>query len=236
MEQMSLRGKSSERPVVFLEEFAIVLSTPDTIPKLFNPDFLRHNEIASSDWSIKRPVIIESDFSHVVYDNGLSFMTTEENIVISQQGSPLEVTTIRCHEVVGRFLQVWPLDSLETVVFNIEGSIDFPSGGLGPILSPLRNMEIGVYDKDSNPDIQVKLQYKLPSKVVNLLLVERRSEEMDGVAGLGLRVLNQYKVEGETTQEQFGFISSIMGKWKQEIEEFAELSSQLFSKYIPKEH
>ena len=119
-------------------------------------------------------------------------MTTEERIVVSQEGSPLKPEAIICQDVVQRILEVPPASTFKSISFVLEGSIDFSTSEITPLLSPLQYMDLATDFQEKKPDIQVRFQYDLPEKHVILLLAERRNEEKGELEGLEIRFHIQY--------------------------------------------
>ena len=237
MESEAQEARPGGNPVVAHNELAIVLGASNFDTGHINPDFLRYNEIVDSSWQLERPVVIDSDFSLVAYDNGLSLVATEYSLRISQSGPSLLVDDIVSPEVAGRYLAMapWPVE-YEFVGIDLRCSIQTDSASDGTQTSLLRQSALQVPFRDVIADFQVRVSYSFPDRSIVIYVAEERDEQSDTITELLFNAHIHRDIDSDmSTADRDEFISSILAGWKGDFDDLDELACQIYVNYIKQE-
>ena len=222
--------------VLALHELTIVLFPGDSFAGLINPDFLRYNGVAEDDWNIERPVILQSGYAYVGYDNGLSFTANDSFLTVTQRSTPHGPGEIVCHQAMGRLLEVAPPTVFDTVGIDPAGFINITDEHRTGKWSPLRRLGLQMSSGEVTPDVQARVEYEFPGKDVTIYIIESAAGGPDGTRRLDFRGQVHREVTGETRQEQDQFIRSILDGWERDVKDFQDLALRFHSLFLTEEH
>lgn len=219
-------------------EVEVYLFGPAVIPGLINPDFLRHNDIASADWTIERPVMMDNQVSVVRYTNGLTFRATDRYLAVSQrptsQGSTMD--DIICPEVATKCLELIPVERpYETVGFDFSGTVDVTGQAAKHLESPLRTLRNRLVHNNVLPEVETRWRYRFEGKEITLYVFEIEAPNSNELVGLFFNAEIRRPVEGEDEQQQQRFIHKVLEEWKEDANEFRLISDTFCSMYVAKE-
>ena len=232
---MECRTPQESKPIVAHSELAIVLGASRFDPAHINPDFLRYNEIVDAAWQVNPPVIIESGFSLVKYDNGLALTATNDDLRVSQiiQDSGVEETVVP--EVLNRYLNTspWPVE-YQHIHTDLVGSMRIDGDGLELRLSPFSELSSQVQFNDVTPIIQVRAAFLLSDKSITIYVSEIRNA--DEVTALRFSAHIHRDIDNVVSSgERDEFVKSTLEKWNDDIRDFDELACQFYLSYVQKE-
>ena len=222
-------------PLASYHELAIVLGASYFDPAHINPDFLRHNGIVDAAWQIARPVIIESGFSVVRYDNGLELTATNNYLRFSQTLQGPESEEIVVLDVASRYpaMAPWPVE-YRYIRTDLSGAIRVAGSGFEAHLSPFHDLSQRVQFGDVTPNIEIRARYRLPDKSVTMYVSEVREE--NAITSLGFRAHIHRDIASDASpEEQADFIISTLEEWRQDTRDCDELAGQFYFSYVQKE-
>ena len=231
MEPNTPAQQQTEPPAVVLNRLGIRLIAPRIDTAHINPDFLRYNEIVAPDWQIDPPVIIESGFSLIEYDNGLSFTATNDDLAISHRAAPLATDEIVSPSVASRYLAMtpWPIE-YSAVHIDLVGSMDVADQGIERRLSPLHRLSSGMIFHDTAPNVQARAVYRFDDKSIAMYISETGDDNhVDNVNFIAS--INRYIDNNLSIIEQVEFIDSVIENWKDDIDSFAQLAFRFYCNY-----
>ena len=222
-------------PLVVHNELTIVLGASYFDPAHINPDFLRHNEIVDAAWQIARPVIIESGFSVVRYDNGLTLTAANDHLRVSQNLQTPESEEIVIPDVVSRYLAMAPWSvEYQYIHTDLSGAIRVAGSGFEAHLSPFHDLSQRVQFGDVTPTIEIRAGYRLSDKSVTMYVSEVKEE--NAIVSLHFSAHIHRDIDSDSSpEEQSEFIKSTLEKWRQDTRDFDELAGQFYFGYVQKE-
>ena len=208
---------------------------PAVVPGLINPDFLRHNEIASADWTIERPVMMDQQVSVVRYTNGVTFRATDRYLAISQRPTSQDsmMDDIVCPEVATRCLELIPVERpYETVGFDFSGTVDMTGEMANHLESPLRALGDQLAHNNASPEVETRFRYHFDDKEITLYVFEIEAPNSQDLMGLFFNEEIRRPVEGEDERQQQRFIHKVLEGWKEDANEFRLIAERFFSMYL----
>jgi hypothetical protein len=232
---MERRKPQDSKPVVAHNELAIVLGASRFDPAHINPDFLRYNEIVDATRQIKPPVIIESGFSLVEYNDGLTVTAINDSLTVSQTVQNLDISETVVPDVVRRYLAVapWPVE-YQYIHTDLTGSIKIAGEGFEPRFSPFSDLAKRVSLGDISPNVQVRAAYRFPDKAITMYVSEVRNE--GAINELRFNAHMHRDISSDVSSDERGeFIMSILERWKDDTRDFDELACQFYFSYEQKE-
>lgn len=235
MESNATQESQDSNPVVAHNELAIVLVSSRFDPAHINPDFLRHNEIVDTTWRVNPPVVIETGFSLVEYDNGLALTATNDYLRVSQTAQRLENGDIVIPDVVSRYLTVapWPVE-YQHIHTDLIGGISVDGNGLETRFSPLHDLSQRVQFGEVSPIIHVRAAYRFPDKSITMYVSEVREE--NAITGLRFSAHIHRDIDSDVSaEERDEFINATLEKWHDDTRDFDKLARQFYFSYAQKE-
>ena len=229
--ERSTPAQQAEAPVVVLNELGIRLIAPRIDTAHINPDFLRYNEIVDPDWQIDPPVIIESGFSLIEYDNGLSFTATIDDLAISHRAAPLATDEIVSPSVAGRYLTMTPLPvEYSAVHIDLNGSMDVADQEIEWRLSPLHRLSAGMLFHDTAPNVQARAFYRFDDKSITVFIAE--AVDAGFVNSVHFHTNMSRVVDNDLSAvDRIDFIESVVGNWQADVADFVNLAAQFYRNY-----
>lgn len=231
MERNTPAQQQAETPAVALNDLSIVLAAPHIDTAHINPDFLRYNEIVAPDWQIDPPVIIESGFSLIEYDNGLAFTATNHNLRIAHSGGPLAMDEIVSPSTAGRYLVMspWPVE-YGAVIIDLNGSMDVADQEIEQGLSPLHRLSFGMPFHDTAPNVQARVFYQFDDKAITVFIAE--SVDAGFVDGVHFHANISRVVDTDlSTADRIDFIEFVVENWQADVADFVKLASRFYRNY-----
>lgn len=231
MERSTPAQQQAEAPPVVLNELGIVLIAHHLDTAHINPDFLRYNEIVAPDWQIDPPVIIESGFSLIEYDNGLSFTATDHNLRITHGGESLAMDEFVSPSVASRYLAMvpWPV-GYSAVNLILTGSMDVAGQEIARCLSPLHRLSSGMLFHDTAPNVQARAFYQFHDKSITVFIAE--SMDADFVNGVHFNGnMNRVVDNNLSANDRIDFIDSIIENWSADVADIVQLTTQFYRSY-----
>ncbi len=231
MERSTPAQQQAEAPAVALNDLSIVLVAPHIDAAHINPDFLRYNEIVEPDWKIDPPVIIESGFSLIEYDNGLSFTATSHNLRIAHISGPLAMDEIVSPSVARRYLTMtpWPVE-YSAVNIDLSGSMDVADQEIEWCLSPLHRLSTGMLCHDTAPNVQARVFYRFEDKSITVFIAE--AVDAGFVNSVHFHTNMSRVVDNDlSAADRIDFIESVVGNWQADVADFVQLAAQFYRNY-----
>ena len=234
MERDTTQGTQDTKPIVSHDELAIILGASRFDPAHINPDFLRYNGIVDANWQVDPPVIIESGFSLVEYNNGLSLTATNDHLRVSQTVQTEGIGETLVPDVVNRYLPMapWPVE-YQHIYTDLIGVIPVAGNGFNPQFSPLEDLSQRVRFSDLTPIMQVRAEYRFPDKSITIYASEVRNESE--ITSLRFSAHIHRGIASDISPaERDEFIKSTLEKWHDDTRDFDELARQFYSSYTQK--
>ena len=232
---MERRTPQDGKPVVAHNELAIVLGASHFDPAHINPDFLRYNEIVDATRQIDPPVIVESGFSLVRYDNGLTLTATNDSLTVSQDLHDMDIAETVVPDIVRRYLAAAPWSvEYQYIHTDLIGSIKIAGEGFDPRLSPFSDLSERVSSGDISPIVQVRVAYRFLDKTITMYVSEVRNE--GAINELRFSAHVHRDIGSDVSSDERGeFIMSTLERWKDDTRDFDELACQFYFSYRQKE-
>lgn len=231
MESNTPATRQAEAPAVVLNDLSIVLADPHIDTAHINPDFLRYNEIVAPGWQIDPPVIIESGFSLIEYDNGLAFTATNQDLRIAHSGGPLAMDEIVSPAVALRYLKraPWPIEYQE-VHISLNGSMDITGQGIDLGLSPLHRLSSGMLFHGTAPNVQARAFYQFAEKSITVFIAESASTDSVNIIHFHAN-MSRVIDSGLSVADRVARIDSIIKNWQADAADFVKLASRFYCNY-----
>lgn len=207
-----------------LREFIIVVGGGDHHPGLVNPDFFKHNGIVEPPVHLLRPVIMEPGFASLRYSNEVHVISDDNTAGFYQEGFALTEGGIVGPGMVERYLEaVGTFLSYEYINVVIRGALRYRAGESSPLLQRTLDSKVGAAFRDSVPRVSVRSSYDMGDRVMDLHVSDMRRREDRQVFGMSFRV----HIRREVPDGAFpgGFFSSVLGRWRDDVADFRELSA-----------
>ena len=220
-----------DAPAVVINDLSIVLVAPHIDTAHINPDFLRYNEIVAPDWQIDPPVIIESGFSLIEYDNGLSFTATDHNMRIAHSDGTLAMDEIVSPSVAKRYLAMapWPVE-YGAVHIDLNGSMDVADQEIERRFSPLHHLSSGMLFHDTAPNVQARAFYQFSDKSITVFIAE--SVDASFVSGVHFHGnISRVADNDLSATNRIDLIESIIGNWEADVADIIQLAAQFYRNY-----
>ena len=230
MERSTPAQQAEALPVV-LNRLGILLIASRIDTAHINPDFLRYNEVVDPDWQIDPPVIIESGFSLIEYDNGLSFTATNDDLAISHRAAPLATDEIVSPSVASRYLAMVPWSvEYSAVHIDLVGSMDIANQGIEQRLSPLRRLSSGMLFHDTAPNVQARAAYRFDDKSITMYISETGDDNLVNNVRFSAHIHRGISNDLPAA-DRIDFIESVVGNWQADVADFVNLASQFYRNY-----
>ena len=108
----------SSAPKVQLSQFSAVLVVNQIDPSIFNPDFLRLNQIVDASAQVVEAPVSTPQFAEAVFDNGVTVKAEPGTLIFEQAGSPLEEPQVRPPAMAMQFVTLFPNTIYKAVGIN----------------------------------------------------------------------------------------------------------------------
>ena len=158
MEQETTSNDQRNQPAVELVGFSVVLVTGQNDPSMFNPDFLRHNNIVEANLSVREQPISTPVFSQVLFEGGLAVKADPERTIFEQTGKHLSLASVRCPAMAECFIKLFPGVTYKADGTNPKGIQILPGKTLAKIKMSDVLLDKGnwLLFKDTKPKIELK--------------------------------------------------------------------------------
>ena len=224
---MGLRSSSGfSGPELLCTRYWVTVDFPDSVRRIFTPEFMLYNGIVPRNWVLEHPVIFSSEFTEMVYDSGLTVQVDEDEAEFAMpvDGRPAAEVDV-CNGVFLRCLEV--LSELNPRVFSVgfKGYSIIPDGCPG-----IEN--IGVSLEDVLPIVSHRSLFVLPGREVRFSVQEVNRGGGGFIDSLDLELLTSYPADSTPLGEQLASVRSILERWDERFGEFVELATGFFSRHI----
>lgn len=221
----------SNQTNVRLIGFSVVLVTTQNDPSIFNPDFLRQNNIIDADLQVAEPPVSTPVFSQAIFEGGLAVKADPNRIIFEQSIDPLPLdeTNVRCPEMAKRFVELFPRSPYRAVGINPKGVRILPNEPHTQKLSDaLQDKGAWLSFKDIEPDILLKAVYRYTKRTIILDVDEARMYSGDSPApptSTGLRFQANIHRDLLASDEtgRIEELSLILSSWKEDLSDFITL-------------
>ena len=208
-------------------ELSVVLVVNQNDPSIFNPDFLRHNNIVDANLSVREQAISTPVFSQVSFQDGLVVKADPERVIFEQAGNPLDPRTVHCPASAAQFVQQFPHFLYKAVGINPKGIRVLAGDAVQNIMlsNALHNNGEWLSFQDTEPEIQLKAVYHFEKRVISLDVakIQRLNNDRDNDVGI-LFQANIHRDLGEIEQRMRSEqILTIISSWKDDLTDFSTL-------------
>ena len=221
MAQESTSDARSNQQSVELVEFSVVLLAQGIDPSIFNPDFLRHNNIVDENLQTQGQAISTPVVSQVTFQEGFTVKADPERVIFEQRGNPLAEKKVRCPEMAERFVKLFPNYLYKAVGINPKAIRNCP------YKMPMSiNVSDALYEKgawlsfgNTKPEVQLKTVYRLDKRmiVLDVSKVQRPNNAPYANDGI-LFQANVHRDLQETVQTmRMRELSDILSSWKMDL-------------------
>ncbi|MBM4273368.1 MAG: hypothetical protein FJ128_12830 [Deltaproteobacteria bacterium] len=187
----------------------VVILAKSHNPSILNPDFLRINDIVSSDWEANE-ILTTPAFATVRYPAGVVFLLDQERLEIRKECAASFQDNYDVHNFAVRYAKVLPHVSYTSVGLNWHISAEMAEPGMfitDRFVRPEAWKESGAKPMQSS----VKLSFKMKDTLCNLNFSPGKAK-IPGREYYPAVIINaNYHYDGPFTPEQ---IETIMKEWK----------------------
>jgi hypothetical protein len=215
-----------------LSALIIRLHTYDTSPSHINPDFLRFNNVAPSDWAVTRPVSAQSDLYRVNYSNGISVLGTEDRISFRQTNLDDLQTELLVPGLVSRYLES-PMSGITFDAVSIEPTcvIEYPPGAEPPVQPRAwYSFEIAVPIDETRPQLLIRSVYRFPDSNVAITVSEQTARNDE--ASTELNVSGQMHFPISDDQDDVIVAREHIDRWQQALRQFYLVATEVCLRQI----
>ena len=233
MEQDVQTTTAGHRPSAALLELSVVLVTHQNDPSIFNPDFLRYNDIVETGLKIVEPSISTPIFSQVVFEGNFKVVVTPDHIIFAQHGEPLAEDACMTPGVAMRFLEKVPNVQYKAIGINPKGIRYLDDPARHGVADALIERGEWMSFKDVRPDIHLKALYNYEKRRISMD-VSRIEKERNRRSSYGVMFqvnIHRDLAEG-SVQQRSEELLSIVSRWKDDMSDFHDL----VAKFDPERH
>ena len=200
--------------------------TSSTDPSIFNPDFLRHNNIVDANLSVREQPISTPVFSQVLFEGGLTVKALPNQTIFEQTGEHLAMGNVRCPAMAERFVELFPSSTYNAVGINPKGFQFLPGKTPAKIKMSDVLLDKGnwLLFKDIKPKVELKMVYLFEKKKIILDVAEAKKEHRHGGTAPG--VLFQANIHRDLNPDQTvnrRELLSVLSSWEADLSDFRAL-------------
>ena len=200
-------------------------------PGHINPDFLSANGVVPRDWSIQRPVTLESRFTRIAYENGVVVTATDNYASFAQRNLNAPDEELMAPAITRRYLD-YPPDYLQFTAVGINFTSDVSlSSHAGPGAPP-RLSALAVPFREIVPDVAIRSIYRLDNRRMVVTVSEEPSGRDDGVTFVRIRGQVTFRLLRDTPTENLAVAQRTLAEWETALEMFFDVSQSLCSRHI----
>ena len=225
---------SSSGPSVHLAQFSVVLVVNQIDPSIFNPDFLRHNQIVDPSSQVSESSTTTPQFAHSVFKDAVTVRVDPRRVIFEQAGDPLPLGQIRPPSMAMRFATLFPNVVYKAVGINPTG-VPFLDGAVDEnvdIRATLREQGQWLSFNNKKPKLNLQTRYHLPDRTVALDIREVDTSEPDAnPATIVAFIANIHRDLQATDQvERNQRLLSVLAKWEEDLKDFEALVANFVSR------
>ncbi len=224
----------SSGPSVHLAQFSIVLVVNQIDPSIFNPDFLRHNQIVDPDSQVSEPPTTTPQFAQVRFKDAVAVKVDPKRVIFEQTGDPLQPRELRPPGMAMRFATLFPNVVYKAIGINPTG-VPFLDGAVDHrvhIRDILLDQGQWLCFNNARPKLNLHAAYRLPDKNITLDVLDADSSEPEASPRtiVAFRA-NIHRELQETDQiERNQHLLSVLAKWDEDLKDFEALVTNFISK------
>lgn len=220
----------SSGPSVHLTQFSVVLVVNQVDPSIFNPDFLRLNQIVGPDTRASASPVSTPQFSQAVFDDGVTVRVDPGTLTFEQVGNPLEKAQVQPPAMAMQFVTLFPNTVYKAVGINaisipvLDDVVDERAAIRNALVHSGQWLSFG----GETPTLGFWAAYDLGGKKLFFEIRENDASDQSTVFAFRLNVhrdLPETKQVGMNQQ-----LLSVLAQWKSDLTDFEALVTQYISK------
>ncbi len=224
MNQMSVASPSG--PSVVLTQFSVVLVVNQMDPSIFNPDFLRLNQIVDSEAQVSEPPVSTPQFSQISFGDGVTVRADPGTVTFEEAGDPLRPQRVRPPAMAMRFVTLFPNTIYKAVGMNpigipiLDGAVDERAAVRNALVDAGRWLAFG----GQTPTLGFWAAYNLPDKMMFLEIRENDAPAQSKVVAFRLNIHRDLPETDQVGRNQR--LISVLAKWETDLTDFEDLVTQ----------
>lgn len=224
-----LHGQHSVRLV--LSAIDVRLYARLTNPAHINPEFLSVNEVVPTHWQVNRPVNLQTGFSRVTYENGVSVSAYPNYLSFSQRGLESPEVDLLAPSVASRYLDHPPeylgLNSVSlTFICNMERP-PYSRPISTSLLSALAVPFEGVV-----PNVAIRSLYQVHGRRVIVTISEDTAEWDSLESVLSVRGQVTHLIPDRGSPESLEVSRESLAEWESSLGMFFDISRSLCERHL----
>ena len=220
-------GVQSNPTSIHLIGFSVVLVTNQNDPSIFNPDFLRQNNIVDASLQVAEPPLSTPVFSQATFVGGLTVKADPDRIIFEQTGGFSDDTDIPCPAMAKRFVELFPKSQYRAVGINPKGVRILPNKPrVHKLSNALQDKGAWLSFENIKPDILLKAVYRYTKRTIILDVDEARGDDKSTVTGLRFQANIHRDLLASDGTRRIQELSSILSSWKEDLSDFMTLAGK----------
>ncbi len=220
----------SSAPSVHLTQFSVVLVVNQIDPSIFNPDFLRLNQIVSPNAQVSEAPISTPQFSQVSFGDGVTVKADPGTITFEEAGDPLQPPHVRPPAMAMRFVTLFPNTIYKAVGMNpicipiLKGVVDERAAIRTALVDAGRWLSFG----GQIPTVGFWAAYNLRDKTMFLEIRENDAADQSEVVAFRMNIHRDLPETDQVGSNQH--LLSVLAKWEDDLRDFERLLMQCIFK------
>ena len=220
----------SSAPSVRLSQFSAVLVVNQIDPSIFNPDFLRLNQIVDPKAQVLESPVSTPQFSQTAFDDGVKVKVDPGTVIFEQVGNPLDKPQVRPPAMAMQFVTLFPNAIYKAVGINaicvpvLDDAVDDSAAIRNALVHNGQWLPFG----GEIPTLGFWAAYDLAGKKLFFEIRENDASDQSTVVAFRLNVhrdLPETKQVGGNQQ-----LLSVLAQWRSDLTDFEDLVTQYISK------
>ena len=218
----------SSAPSVHLTQFSVVLVVNQIDPSIFNPDFLRLNQIVNPNTQVSESPISTPQLSQISFDDGVTVRADSGTVTFEETGDPLQLQNVQPPAMAIRFVTLFPNTIYKAVGMNpigipiLDGAVDERSGLRSALVDAGTWLPFG----GQTPTLGLWAAYNLPDKTMFFEIRDNDAPDQSRVVAFRLNIHRELP-------DQLGRndrLLSVLAQWEADLTDFESLVMQCISK------
>lgn len=214
-----------------MNAMSVRLRATNTYPAHVNPDFLRFNEIVPGEWVVERPVVLETGYSRVDYDNGFSVTATGQYVHFYQRNLLDPTVELTAVDVAARYFECSPRYlSVDSVMIAPDCLLLHADGIDAPFDSPISGLAIPF--GDIIPHLFVRAAYRLGDKGIDVTLSDGVHTARGGVQHFRVGGFITFNLPVRNSPGDTETVQAALAASPTAVEQFYEIAQHLCTQYL----